>query len=299
MPFVIQAVEKYGREATCHIVDAMHDLPQTEATVDWLISQLRRDYDLSDVEQENYCFRLAWALRKAPQPIFTKRFNDIITAKAFPEQLRQSLKERLDTLTWGWDRGWAALKYFGLDTRQRGFAHNAHDWGRCIVESLARHPEKADTVLSLLAGQCGGEDPCLMCWLRAWIIELAGAMRLTEAVPLLMDILESDHSCSASGALWQIGSDTVLRGIDARWRQKGVKLRRIMADLLTHLRGDHCIERALSFFKRERDQETKLTLAEALLENYYEDALDLASSLAEKVGEKKCKRREVDLRIAW
>ena len=96
--------------------------------------------------------------------------------------------------------------------------------------------------------------------------------------------------------MWQIGSDTVLRGIDARWRQKGVKLRRIMADLLTRLRGDHCIERALSFFKRERDQETKLTLAEALLENYYEDALDLASSLAEKVGEKKCRRREVDLR---
>ena len=36
MPFVIQAVEKYGREATFDIVDAMHDLPQTEATVDWL-----------------------------------------------------------------------------------------------------------------------------------------------------------------------------------------------------------------------------------------------------------------------
>ena len=100
MPSVIQAVEKYGREATCDIVDAMHDLPQTEATVDWLINQLRRDYDMSDVAQENHCFRLAWALRKAPQPIFTKRFNDIITAKAFPEPLRQSLKERLDTFAW-------------------------------------------------------------------------------------------------------------------------------------------------------------------------------------------------------
>jgi hypothetical protein len=135
-----------------------------------------------------------------------------------------------------------------------------------------------------------------MCWLRAWIIELAGAMRLTEAVPLLMDMLNSNHSCSASGALRQIDGDAVLRGIDARWRHTGVKLRRIMADLLTHLRGDHCIELALSFFKRERDQETKLTLAEALLENYYEDALDLASSLAEEVGERKCRRREVDLR---
>jgi hypothetical protein len=37
MPLVIQAVEKYGRRIAFHILRDAEWLPQTEATVDWLI----------------------------------------------------------------------------------------------------------------------------------------------------------------------------------------------------------------------------------------------------------------------
>ena len=62
MLLVIKAIEKYGREAGFHILRDAEWLPQTEATIDWLIWELRQDYDFSDVNQENYCIALAWVL---------------------------------------------------------------------------------------------------------------------------------------------------------------------------------------------------------------------------------------------
>ncbi len=155
MPLVIQAVEKYGREMGFRILRDAERLPQTEATVDWLISELRRDYDLTDVTQENYCLAVAWILCKAPPPILWKRFNDIFTATAFPEQLRESFTERLDRFTWDWDRAWTALKYFGQDTMRRREFYTRDDvaWAGGIVEALARHHKQAKKVLALLDGR--------------------------------------------------------------------------------------------------------------------------------------------------
>ena len=60
MPLVIQAVEKYGRETAFEILHDAVRLPQTEATIDWVVEELRRQYDPSDVRRENNCFVLAW-----------------------------------------------------------------------------------------------------------------------------------------------------------------------------------------------------------------------------------------------
>ena len=188
MPLVIQAVEKYGREMGFRILRDAERLPQTEATVDWLTNELRRDYDLSDVTQENYCLAVAWVFCKAPPPILWDRFNDIFTATAFPEQLRQRFTERLDRFTWDWDRAWTALKYFGQDTMRRrvSYTHDDVAWAGGIVEALAGHQKQAKEVLSLLDGQYGDEDPALMNWLRPCFEDIAGEMRIEEAVLLLI-----------------------------------------------------------------------------------------------------------------
>ncbi len=90
MPLVIRSVEMFGLETAKEVLHEAQQLPQTEATVDWIINQFRRDYDWSDVRQENYCFVLAWVMGKTPPAIFTKRFHDIFTAPAFPEVLRNA-----------------------------------------------------------------------------------------------------------------------------------------------------------------------------------------------------------------
>ena len=249
MPLVIQAVEKYGREIGFRLLRDAERLPQTEATVDWLINELRRDYDLSDKTQENHCIAVAWVLHRLPQPVVWKRFDDIFTAPAFPEQLREPFSERLERFSWDWDRGWTALKYWAEDTMRRNtFTHGDIGWANGIVEALARHRKRAKKVLALLEGQYGDEDPAVMNWLRPCFADLAGEIRLQEAVPLLMGYLgdEADLNMadSAEGALQRIGGDIVVREIDARWWHcDNIEFRRSAACLLDHVRGDLCIER--------------------------------------------------------
>lgn len=298
MPLVIQAVEKYGQKIAFHILRDAERLPQTKTTVDWLVKELRRDYDLSDKTQENHCIAVAWALLRLPQRVLLKRFNDIFTAASFPEQLREAFTDRLERSSWDWDKGWAALKYWAEATmRKRSLTRGDMAWVNGIVESLARHHNKANVVLARLNENYGDEDPALMNWLRPCFVDIAGEMQLVEAVPLLMNYVgQADFSitfvdaasdipqgptCSimadaADRALLRIGGDVVVQEIDARWQYgEDIEFRRAAACILGHIRGDYSIERCLDYFKREEDHETKPMLTYALLNNFSEEAVDL------------------------
>ncbi len=298
MPLVIQSVEKFGRETAFDILHRGMRLPQTEATVDWLIRELWREYDPRDVWQENYPFVLAWVLSNIPQPLLRQRFDDIITAPAFPEQLRHWFSVRLDMFALeDWDRAWTALKHFVRETMRSGRNHLTSVWGAAIIESLARHAEKAKTVLSLLEGQGGDDDPCVNCWLQPSFMDLAAAMRLTEAVPPLMDHLNKIHGCSAGQALARIGGNVVLREIDARWRRRrNGQFRRAAVEILQRLRGDDCIERSLAFFREEKHWRIKSDLASVLLASFSEEAIGPIGKFIADVGEKKFQYGDPDLR---
>ncbi|MGO8750508.1 MAG: hypothetical protein ACLQNE_31560 [Thermoguttaceae bacterium] len=46
MPLVIQAVEKHGKDKSFSIIREAECLAQTEPTIDWLMDELRRQFDL-------------------------------------------------------------------------------------------------------------------------------------------------------------------------------------------------------------------------------------------------------------
>ena len=209
------------------------------------------------------------------QPLLWKRLNVIFAAPSFPEQLQDLFSDRLERFSWTWDEGWEALKYFGQDTlRRKEMTATDLFRGAGIVEALARHrKKKAKTVLALLDGQFGDEDCTLMNWLWPQFADLAVAMRLEEAVPLLMKHLGDETYAALSelarGALQRIGGDLVVREIDARWRDaNNVAFRREAANILYHVRSDLCTEHCLDYFKVEEDDETKLNLAAALVAHF-------------------------------
>jgi hypothetical protein len=57
-----------------------------------------------------------------------------------------------------------------------------------------------------------------------------------------------------------------------------------------------CIERCLAFFKKEQDRETKSLLAEALLDNFSEEAVDLIWKFLADMDEEELNPEERDLR---
>src|ERR1035437_8963832 len=54
MPLVIESVEKYGRENAFPLLRNADRLVQTPPTIQWLMEELRRSYDLNDIGQDNY-----------------------------------------------------------------------------------------------------------------------------------------------------------------------------------------------------------------------------------------------------
>ena len=81
MPLVIEAVEKYGREKGFSILRRADDLPQTATTVQWLVDEFSKDWDLRDVGNDNYCFAVALLIHDADPQLLKP---DLAELRCFP-----------------------------------------------------------------------------------------------------------------------------------------------------------------------------------------------------------------------
>ena len=279
MPQVVHAVERYGRSRAIRILRETEHLPQSPATVDWLISELRQDYDLEDLADDNYRFAVALILYHARPELLLTRQAEIALLPMFPAQLRAPLQERIDMLSWGWDRGWTALEALGQDTmRRRGVTRDDVRYAHRIIESLACYREtKATAILDLLQRQYGGRNVALMGWLEPLIVSLAGAMQLESAIPLLIERLDDKNVRVADEsitALIRIGTDVAVQAIADQWLNSDTGDRAAAADVLKHIHTDLCAESCLRFFTAEKDTFTRMSLAYAVLSQFIEEGVE-------------------------
>ncbi|NQV27473.1 MAG: hypothetical protein HQ518_24245, partial [Rhodopirellula sp.] len=108
MPLVIEAVEKYGRESAFRILRDAERLPQTETSFNWLLNELQADFDLKDVDQDNYRFAVCLALLSAPLDLLVEHNNLISDCPNFAPELFPALHELVTMASWDWATGWKA-----------------------------------------------------------------------------------------------------------------------------------------------------------------------------------------------
>ena len=77
MPLVIEAVGKHGRQAAFRILRPADRLPQTPLTIQWLVNELRRDFNFEDVHDDNYRFAIAILLCEADPELLVGRHREI------------------------------------------------------------------------------------------------------------------------------------------------------------------------------------------------------------------------------
>jgi hypothetical protein len=170
------------------------------------------------------------------------------------------------------------LERFGRAVRDQG-EYRIPDLrrGGRIIESLARHPEKGHEILPLLDRRYRGRERNLMEWLEDFVVELAGRMRLEEAVPVLVERMHEDNislSDSCLKALKWIGTDKVIETIAEQWQEGTSDFRQLAAEVLEHVHTDASAERCWEFFEVERNEVVKNFLAHALLGQFVPDAVD-------------------------
>ena len=123
MPLLIEAVEKYGRDSSFRLLRDAEHLVQTTATLDWLINELSRDFNVDDIATDNLRFALGLVVVAAPLDLLEKRKPDIDRLAGFPVELRGPLDERLEMANWGWERSWEAFEGLGRRTMRTGDVH--------------------------------------------------------------------------------------------------------------------------------------------------------------------------------
>ena len=300
MPQVVEAVEKYGRGIAFSLLRAAERLVQTEATVEWLIAELRRQYDLSDIEQDNHRFAVAIILSEADPQLLAPREKEILALATFPERLREPLHDRIDMASWPWKRTFEALMNFGMDTmRRRRITQNDLRYGNRLVEALARHPDQAGTVFDLLKRPYPGKDRSFVLWLEPHIMALAGEMKIEAAIPFLMKQTRSEHERiidEALMALGRIGTDAVIRAVDQAWWGADQDTRCSYAILLEGIHNDESVKWGRAFLGGEEDREVQLLLANSLLGTFETEAIDLCWPMVDDIDEDEMAPEERDLR---
>ncbi len=281
MPLVIEAVQKYGRDTAFTILRRADSLTQTEATVEWLVDELSRNVDLEDVGNDNYRCAVALILSKTRPELLAV---DVVALRNFPEELQPGFLERLEMATWDWEQGWAALEDVGKEARElNGFQTRHARRVMGIIEALAPYREKADEILPLLHRRYRGKNRSLMEWLESPLVELAGAMRLEEAIPILVERLHEDDwevGDSAQTALQWVGGDKVVEELASQWADGNEEFRRGAAEVLGHIHTDLSAEKCLEFLANERDEVTQSFLADAALANFTTEAIEPVRQMA-------------------
>jgi len=284
MPLVIESVGKHGGSNAFRLLRRAECLKQSPPSIDWLMGELAHEYDVTDIAQDNYRFASALLLCQADPKLLVARHRQIVALPMFPEALRGPLRERMKMEFADWPSLWATFLTFGREMLERDeFTMADLRRSNRICEALARHPkEGGDTVLSLLQRNYEGYDELLMQWLEHWIVQLAGRMRLVEAIPLILERIEGDDDAvldEITAALVRIGSDTVVHAVIQKWESANTYSKYILAETLEHIHTDAALGHLLRSLSDEDDFELELFIASSALGHFSPAAIEPARQL--------------------
>jgi len=276
MPLAIQALERYGRTTAFSYTHYLNVLPQTEQTIGWVVAELGHEVEAPPEERHFYYLNLSRLLCHADVRLVASHAPEILHTPHFDPKERTAFEERLDMVGWNAERCWQALQQYCETNRDKNDLE-AFDLGHALrlVEVLARQPhEYKGQVVTILAEKIQDYRHDSRKWLQPLLAALAGAMRLHEAIPLLVGHLGHPYSFLADHsmfALAKIGSDDVVAAVCGPFRRASRDFRLWASDLLGKIHLDSTVQCLLDLLQEETDLAVRLNLCEALL-NHFSDA---------------------------
>ena len=284
MPLAIQAIERYGRTKAFSFTHYLNLLPQTGQTIGWVIAELRRDVEGRPEERHFYYLNLSRLLCHADVRLVAQHAPDILHARHFDPKEQVAFRERLEMYGWKAERCWQALRQYCQANRDKNNFED-FDLGHAlrIIEALARQPhDNQGQIVGLLAEKVHDFRHDARKWLQPLMANLAGEMRLHEAIPPLVGNLGHQYSFLADQsmfALAKIGSDDVVAAVCDQFRRGPRDFRLWASDLLCKIHLDSTVQRVLELLPGETDLAVHLNLCEALLDHFSFEGVEPARRL--------------------
>jgi hypothetical protein len=200
-----------------------------------------------------------------------------------------AFRERLEMFGWNAERCWQALRQYCEANRLKNDLEE-FDLGHAlrIVEALAKQPhEYQGQIVALLGEKVHDFRHDARKWLQPLMANLAGAMRLHEAIPPLVGNLGHPYSFLADQsmfALARIGGEEVVAAVCDRFPRAPRDFRLWASDLLCKIHLDVTVRRVLELLPGETDPAVRLNLCEALLDHFSSEGVEPARQLIKEHG---------------
>jgi hypothetical protein len=279
MPLIIEAVEKYGRENSVHLVGEGERLPQSESTIEWCLDELRRDFDENDEALWNYRLAVAKVLVDSDLSLTLKRESEISEALASNPDLRLAFTERVSLLGRDSETVWRQLEDFCEQERDTPYLSEMDvPYANRLVEALGRSGAAIEQrILSMLDEDLEESDNAVRWLIQGFAIRLAGEMRLETTVPALIDLLKQDDEWfneECQRALTKIGGDEMVRLVSHEFPTAEWHFRLYGAGVLEHTHSELAVAMCLELFESEDDETIKIQLGQALMAQFVTEAIE-------------------------
>ena len=199
----------------------------------------------------------------APVDILAAREAELDAVANLLPETRERIARRQDFTAWPGEKLWEALQEFDRQSSGKTMGDvnlvHAHD----LIEALAgRDMPNADTICRLLtSAEVEGE------WMEIFLIDLAGARRLREAVPTLVDEfrVDTDYMLErATAALSRIGDPEAVRLVREAFPHESWNFRLFTSPLLGRLKDRASEEAIIALLETEKEADIRTFLCDSL-----------------------------------
>ena len=269
MPLVIQAIERDGFPTAFHSYRFLSDLVQTDATVRWLIQQIKAN--------DPPLLALSSALVHAAPSLLLRNEKTVLSLPGLDDAARDAVRERIRFPIRPPEELWRDLDAFcQKHEADEPRASEDFDLACRLVEALGRYPDLfGDRVLAVLSGDTGDFDN----WWEGLAVRLAGEMKLQSAIPFLLELLHDPGDWllgECRRALARIGGDGIATLLARECPTAVGKLRRHAAAVLGDIPTDRSVQACLDLLKSEKDQELRGRLLQSALLNFATESIEPA-----------------------
>ena len=280
------AADKLPPEEAGPLLDRLGLVPQTDSSLKRLLDELpKADPATRDSLQRT--------LERVDFELLKRHWDSIRESPEVTGQLREHLQARLDLANEPPEPLWDRMIDFARSLGERQLTEAEELEADRLIEAVARHPELfRDRLPEALSNHK------LNRWDELMIADIAGAMKLPEAVGPLLDKLKVEEGDLlwdvAADALVHIGDENVVRQIAERFASESSGFRISAADVLGRIKRPQSQAALLEALKNEPDPGMASSILAGLLELCPTDE-QTWSMLRQRVQEGQYDRRDIHL----
>jgi hypothetical protein len=252
------AADKVPPEEVGPFLDQLGFVRQTEPSLRRLLDELPKADPASRDSLTRTLERVEFELLKS-------QWDTIRGSEAVDDRLRAHLQARLDLTSEPVEPLWNRMMGFATSLGERDLNEQEELEADRLIEAVARHPDAfRDRVLAALG------DPNVKGWAELFVTDVAGEMRLGDAVgPLLDKLAAPDNELLwevAAGALVHVGDERVVTPLAQRFPGADPGFQISAAEVLGRIKRPESLAALTRLVTEERDLGTVSYLLSAIVD---------------------------------